>query len=194
MKHQLVCAALAAALVSAACGGTREVGPANVDNPDQFLYERGVAALADEKWLDAREYFRQVVDNYPQSPLRPEAKLGIGDAYLGESSAESLVLADNEYREFLTFYPTNPKADYAQYKLALSYFEQMRSADRDQTANPYANYEGVDGAYFETMGLEIVRGRDFVDDDLDPERGRLVRRGRVGQQPPVRAEPVAATG
>jgi predicted permease len=33
------------------------------------------------------------------------------------------------------------------------------ASDRDQTANPYANYEGVDGAYFETMGLRIVRGR-----------------------------------
>ena len=32
----------------------------------------------------------------------------IGDTYLGEGSAESLVLAANEYREFLTFYPRQP--------------------------------------------------------------------------------------
>ena len=44
-------------------------------------------------WLDAREFFRQVVDNYPGSPLRADAKLGVGDSYLGERSAESLVLA-----------------------------------------------------------------------------------------------------
>src|SRR5918995_4834106 len=121
-------------LFAVGCGGTRDVPPANTANPDRFLYERGQAALKERKWLDAREYFRQVVDNYPGSPLRPDAKLGIGDSYLGERSAESLVLADNEYREFLTFYPTSQRADYAQFKLAMSYFEQMRAPDRDQTA------------------------------------------------------------
>jgi outer membrane protein assembly factor BamD len=117
----------------AACGGNRNAIPANAANPDRFLFDRGTAALKEENWLDAREYFRQVVDNYPQSTVRPEAKLGIGDAYLGERTPESLVLAANEYREFLTFYPTNARADYAQYKLAMSHFEQMRAPERDQT-------------------------------------------------------------
>jgi len=121
-------------LIAAGCGGTREVTPASIPNPDRYLYDRGLAALKEKKWIDAREHFRQVVDNYPQSPLRPDAKLGIGDTYLGERSTESLVLADNEYREFLTFYPTNLRADYAQFKLAMSFFEQMRGPDRDQTA------------------------------------------------------------
>jgi len=65
--------------------------------------------------------------------VRSDAKLGVGDGFLGEKSAESLVLAANEYREFLTFYPTNPRADYAQYKLAMSHFLQMRAPERDQT-------------------------------------------------------------
>ena len=43
------------------------------------------------------------------------------------------MLAANEFREFLTFYPTNARADYAQYKLAMSHFEQMRAPERDQT-------------------------------------------------------------
>jgi len=107
--------------------------PANTANPDRFLYERGQAALKEEKWLDAREYFRQVVDNYPQSPLRPDAKLGVGDAYIGQKGAENFVLAANEFSEFLTFYPQNPRADYAQYRLAMSHYMQMRAADRDQT-------------------------------------------------------------
>lgn len=120
-------------VLTAACGAGRPTMPANLANPDRFLYDRGLETLKENKWLDAREYFRQVVDNYPQSPLRPDAKLGIGDAYLGEKGAENLVLAANEYREFLTFYPQNPRADYAQYKLAMSHFMQMRAPDRDQT-------------------------------------------------------------
>ena len=125
---------MCAVLTVVACGGgAASVSPASTANPDRFLYDRGQEALKERKWIDAREYFRQVVDNYPGSTLRADAKLGVGDAYLGEKSTESLVLADNEFREFLTFYPTHPRADYAQFKLAMSFFEQMRAPDRDQT-------------------------------------------------------------
>ncbi len=58
----------------------------------------------------------------------------MGDTYIGEDTAESLVLAANEFREFLTFYPTNPRADYAQYRLAYAYSQQMLAPDRDQSA------------------------------------------------------------
>jgi outer membrane protein assembly factor BamD len=128
-------------LAAAGCGGNRNVVPTNTANPDRFLFDRGSKALSERKWADAREYFRQVVENYPNSMHRPDAKLGVGDTYLGEKTAESLVLAANEYREFLTFYPTNPRADYAQYKLAMTHFEQMRAPERDQTETQSALHE-----------------------------------------------------
>jgi outer membrane protein assembly factor BamD len=124
--------ALAATVV--ACGANRSANPQNTGQPDRFLMDRGNESIAKRDWVDAREYYRQVVDNYPQSPVRPDAKLGIGETYLGEGSTESLVLAANEFREFLTFYPTNPKADQAQYKLAMTFVKQMKAAARDQTA------------------------------------------------------------
>jgi outer membrane protein assembly factor BamD len=126
--------ALVSALIIAAACGNKDVAPQNAANPDRFLFDRGEAALKEKKWIEAREFYRQVFDNYPQSPFRPDAKLGIADTYLGEKSAESLVLADSEYREFLTYYPRHARADYAQYKLAMTYFQQMRGPDRDQTA------------------------------------------------------------
>jgi outer membrane protein assembly factor BamD len=126
--------ALLVLVVAAAGCGNKQLGPpAGTAQPDRFLFERGNEALQKEQWLNARTYFQQIVDNYPQSPFRPDAKLGMGDSYLGESSAESAVLAANEFREFLTFYPTNMRADYAQYKLAMSHFRQMRAPERDQT-------------------------------------------------------------
>jgi outer membrane protein assembly factor BamD len=134
MSKYTVRIALFSALVTvAACGGTRSDLPQNIPNPDRFLFDRGNEALKERNWLNAREYFRQVVDNYPQSPLRPDAKLGIGDSYYGEDTTESQILAANEYREFLTFYPTNARADYAQFKLAMTHFEQMKAPERDQT-------------------------------------------------------------
>ena len=125
---------MALALLVSACGGARqETVPANTAQPDKFLFDRGQTALKEEEWANARTYFQQIVDGYPQSPFRPEAKLGLGDSYLGENTAESLVSAANEFREFLSFYPTSPRADYAQYRLAMTHFVQMRAADRDQT-------------------------------------------------------------
>jgi len=126
---------LAVALVAAVgCGvKTRGAVPPGTSEPDRFLFDKGTAALNAKKWLTAREFFKQVVETYTASPFRPDAKIGIGDTYLGEGTAEALVLAINEFREFLTFYPTNSRADYAQYKLGLAHFKQMRGPQRDQT-------------------------------------------------------------
>jgi outer membrane protein assembly factor BamD len=117
----------------AGCASGPKKPPTGTPEPDRFLYERGSEALNDRKWLTAREYFRQLVDVYPQSQFRADAKLGIGDTYLGEGTAEAFVLGINEFREFLTFYPTNRRADYAQYKLGMAHYYQMRAPERDQT-------------------------------------------------------------
>ncbi len=128
--------AIACLFFAAACassGSGRGAVPPGTAQPDQFLFDRGKEALDNRKWLTAREFFKQVTETYTQSPVRPDAKLGIGDTYIGEGSAESLVLAIAEFQEFLSFYPTHPRADYAQYKLGLAHFRQMRAPQRDQT-------------------------------------------------------------
>ena len=95
---------LLALTLASGCGARQEAPPANAAQPDRFLFERGNTALKEEEWADARTYFQQIVDGYPQSPFRPDAKLGVGDSYLGEDTAASVVLAANEFREFLQFY------------------------------------------------------------------------------------------
>lgn len=131
---QRATALLALSLLCAACAGSRPgyVPPGTVQ-PDKFLFDRGTTALEQKRWLAAREYFKTLVDSYTQSSYRPDAKLGIGDSYLGENSASSLVDAIGEFREFLTYWPTNKRADYAQFKLAMAHFQQMRGPQRDQT-------------------------------------------------------------
>jgi len=132
-RSRLLGLALFVAAAAACSGNSRPTVPAGTSEPDKFLFDKGTAALDGKKWLVAREYFKQVVETYTQSPYRPDAKLGMGDTYLGEHTSESLVLAMNEFREFLSFYPTNHRADYAQYKLGMAHFMQMRAAQRDQT-------------------------------------------------------------
>ena len=123
---------LVVAFVSACASGPKKP-PVGTLEPDKFLWERGTDELNKKHWLTAREYFRQLMDSYPQSTYRADAKLGLADTYLGEGSAESDVLAANEYREFLSFYPTHKRAYYAQFKLGMCHFYQMHGPDRDQT-------------------------------------------------------------
>ena len=127
--------AFAALVISVGCSAatTRNVVPGGTSEPDKFLFDKGSDALKARKWLTAREYFKQVVETYTQSPYRPDAKLAVGDTYLEEGGADNVVLATNEYREFLAFYPTNKRADYAQYKLGMTHMKQMRAAERDQS-------------------------------------------------------------
>jgi outer membrane protein assembly factor BamD len=134
MSQTFGAALLGSALLMSACASSgRGPVPAGTAQPDQFLFDKGNEAIQKKKWLTAREYYKQVTETYTASPLRPDAKLGIGDTYLGEGSTEALVLAIGEFQEFLSFYPTNKRADYAQYKLGIAHFRQMRPAQRDQS-------------------------------------------------------------
>ena len=126
-------AAIVALVLASGCASAPRRPPQGAPDPDRFLFERGTQELNEKDWFTAREYFRQLVDSYPQSLHRGDAKLGVGDTYLGEGTTESYVLAINEFREFLSFYPTHARADYAQYKLGMSHFYQMRDPMRDQT-------------------------------------------------------------
>jgi outer membrane protein assembly factor BamD (BamD/ComL family) len=71
-RTRLALSVLLVSLTAAACGGGRSTVPPNTAQPDQFLYDRGQEAMKNEEWINAREYFRQVVDGYPQSPVRPD--------------------------------------------------------------------------------------------------------------------------
>lgn len=162
----LLMAVLALTVTLGACAEkTAQLAPGSAD-ADKFLFDRGTAAAKEKKWLNAREYFRNLVDNYPQSSYRPDAKLALGDTYLGEDTTESLLLGANEFREFLTFYPTHPRADYAQLQLARSYTEQMLAPERDQSATRDAIKE-----------IEVFLQR-FPNSQLMPEARKMEREAR----------------
>src|SRR5688572_10207194 len=112
--HRLtaVAAAILTLAATVGCAGSSTRVPVGTLEPDKFLFEQGTTSLNDRKWFTAREFFRTLVDTYPQSTYRADAKLGIGDTYLGEGGGEGFVLAENEYREFLNFYPNHKRADY----------------------------------------------------------------------------------
>jgi outer membrane protein assembly factor BamD len=123
-----------AAAIPVGCGGGGQPTVVPDQQADTYLFTQGSQALERRRWVSAREYFRRLVETYPTSPHRQDAKLGIGDSYLGERRVESDILAVAEFKEFLRFYPLSPRADYAQYRLAFGQFQQILSPERDQTA------------------------------------------------------------
>ena len=141
-KAQLGLLALATvvSLGFAGCASSGSV-PVAPNEADKVLLDRGNEALAAKKWITARQYFSKLLEGYPQSQYRADAKLGVGDSYLGENNSASFVYAVNEYREFLAFYPTNLRADYAQYQLGMVHLKQMLGPQRDQTETKEAIHE-----------------------------------------------------
>jgi hypothetical protein len=92
---------------------------------------------------------------------------------------ESLILAVNEYREFLTFYPTSPRADYAQLKLGMTHYKQMRKPQRDQSETREAIRE------FETFverypnSALMPEGKQHLREARDPPQHARIRSRRV---------------
>ena len=168
-QYQLPGVFLAIAVLIA-CGGGRsaEIPEIGLDQEtDRVLFERGSAALAENDWRRAREYFVQIRDNYPQSQFRAPSRLGIGETYEQEGTLEAYVRALDEFQDFLSLYPTHPSAPYAQYKVGMVHYHQMRIPERDQqeTLNAIQEFEAF---------LELYPAAE----DLIPEVEQKLRESR----------------
>jgi outer membrane protein assembly factor BamD len=93
------------------------------------LYQQGETDLNRRRYEDARTAFRKIVERHPQSPLAPKARFLIGEAYYREGEFDKAV---KEFDGFLSFYPRHEIADLVQYRLAMSYYDQMKPVEQDQ--------------------------------------------------------------
>lgn len=128
---------------------------------DQVVFEGGQKALEKKDWESARQYFRRLIDAFPQSEHQADARIGLADAYFEEGGTANYVLAVSAYREFLTLYPQHTRSDYAQFRAAEAYFEQRNSPDRDQTATIQAleEYQRLLDIYADSKWVEPARDR-----------------------------------
>lgn len=130
--RRLWCAAGLAAMLSACASGQPDIATLT-SNSDQAIWDAGQKALERKDWISARQHFRRIVDGFPQSPHAANARLAVGETYVGEGGSTNDLLAVGAYREFLTLYPSNPKSDFAQFQVAEAYFRRKNGPDRDQT-------------------------------------------------------------
>lgn len=154
----------------AGCAGNRDPDIALLaSSSDQIIWEAAQEAAAERNWEAARQYFRRIIDGFPQSQYGPGARLGLADSYFVEGGLGNEILAVATYREFLTLYPSHPRADYAQFMLAESQFAQTHSPDRDQTPTELALEEynrlldlHPDSPYIETARARIKACRQSL--------------------------------
>jgi outer membrane protein assembly factor BamD len=147
------------ALVLPACAGHQIDLQALSSASDQVVWEAGQKAVAKKDWESARQYFRRLIDAFPQSEHQPGARIALADSYFEEGGVGNYVLAVSSYREFLTLFPQHPKSDYAQFRCAESYLKQMNTPDRDQTATDQAleEYQRLLDIYPQSPFVEPAR-------------------------------------
>jgi outer membrane protein assembly factor BamD len=107
---------------------------------DQELFELGEQNI-DKDPEKGRLYLRQVIDSFPRSFYAQRAKLAIADSYFKQGDEGGMIIAASEYREFISLFPYSPSAAYAQFRIAMSYFEKVLKPGRDQSKTQQALIE-----------------------------------------------------
>ncbi len=120
---------LAALAIVASCSGSA-INNAQLERYTAAeIYQRGEFELSKNRPDDAAEYFGEIERLYPYSEWAKRALIMQAFSYH----------RDNDYpnsrasaQRFLDFYPADSDAAYAQYLLALSYYDQIDDIGRDQ--------------------------------------------------------------
>jgi outer membrane protein assembly factor BamD len=120
---------LVPSLILGACAKDSSLSIAPVN--EEALFWRANYEFMRGRYEEARENLRLFVTQFPDSPLIPEAHLGIARTYFEEEQYEQARVA---YEQFLRFHPRHDRMDEALYFIGLTYFRRIERADRDQTA------------------------------------------------------------
>jgi outer membrane protein assembly factor BamD len=154
----------AALLLAAALGGCAHGGVDTASlssSSDAIVWDAATKAYSKKQWENARQYYKRIVDGFPNSEYGPGARLGLAQSYFEEGGSGNYVLAVASLREFLTLYPSHPRADFAQFLVGEAYYKQKNSPDRDQssTKKALAEYERLLDLYPSSPQVEKARAR-----------------------------------
>src|SRR3954466_10584919 len=136
-RRVMIATLLVLVMISAvACTNKKVKNPlAQVDSkqPDKVLFDRAMDAMKKNRYDVARLSLQTLINTYPDSEYIARAKLGIADSWYAEGGTAGLAQAENEDKDFITFFPNMPEAAEAQLKVAGIHYRQMEKADRDYT-------------------------------------------------------------
>lgn len=110
--------------VLAGCAG----GEVDPDKPAADLASEGMAAYEKENYKKAIRYFEKIRDWYPFSKYAKLAELKIADSHFYRKEYEEAIFA---YEDFESLHPRNEAIPYVVFQIGLSYYQQIRTIDRD---------------------------------------------------------------
>jgi outer membrane protein assembly factor BamD len=113
----------------------------DADLPDKQLYDKALAQIKSGHFDVARLDLNTLLSTYPDSQYQMRAKLAIADAWYREGGSAALAQAEQEYKDFITFFPNAPEAAEAQMRVGDIYFKQMDVPDRDYSKATHAEEE-----------------------------------------------------
>lgn len=98
---------------------------------DRELFMEAATQARKSNYEVARYLFGTIINTYPDSQYLPLSKLAVADTFYREGTTSALIQANASYRDWLTFFPTDPLADDVMLKMAEAEMRQMGLADRD---------------------------------------------------------------
>ena len=110
---------------------TEEIIP---DSP-KALFEEGIRAMKLDQRLRAQTLFKQLVEDFPDSKERKQAMLLIARSHY---SFEEYEEAKFHFQKFIDLYPMHKNSDRAHFFKAMSDYQRIDLALRDQTATKEA--------------------------------------------------------
>ncbi len=164
--------AVAALMIAvSACAPTKQSASQGAD----YYFQEGEKYFEKKLYDEAISSWEKVRESYYSPELNILAELKIAEAYF---LAGRYVEAAAAYEDFLKQHPDHKRTPEVLYQLGLSYYEQMLSPDRDQTAtrNALATFEILldkypDDPRAEEVGFLIRRCKDrLADHEFDVGR------------------------
>src|SRR6266446_4286186 len=109
------------------------IPPSPLNEPDKVLFEKAMKDLEKSRFTVARLSLQTLINTYPDSEFLPQAKYALAESFYREDTTASQGQAEGEFKDYITFFPTNEPADDAQLKIALTHVRRIETADRDRT-------------------------------------------------------------
>ena len=148
-----------------ACSKKPAVQPAQKFDPEKS-FTTANELMEQKEFEKARASFLEVKNRDQTRTFAPLAQLKIADSYVKEGEPE---LAVGEYRKFLDAYPDHQYASYAQYQIAMVYFDQIESPERGYggAAKALEEFEKLKkmfprNPYREAVDLKIEKCRNTI--------------------------------
>lgn len=153
-------------LIAACAGKSAHRGDDEFD-PEKSFAEAN-RQLEKKEFDEARAIFLEIKNRDNTKKFAPLAQLRIADSYIKSEEPDRAI---EEYKKFIELYPDHRNASYAQYQIAMTYFNEIESPERGYggAARALAEFEKLKkdyprNPYREVIDLKIEKCRDVIAD------------------------------